>query len=232
VDILTALEGPQQHGILGQGRHHPQLDLAVVRVQQHPARLGHEGSANGTALLGADGNVLEIGIAGGQAPRGDCGLVQPGVEAAGHGIHQRREGLDVGPQKLLHLAVDQELGGDLPILALGEFRQDVLIRGRSLGLVRALEDGEAQLVVEDLPQLGRAVEVEGLSRQFQHPGLRSIPLPVEVLGDGGEHLHIEPHAHQFQLRQDLHQGQIHLVIEPFQVQPWEHGLQFVAELQR
>ena len=62
MDVLAALEGPQQDRVLGQGGHHPQLDLAVVGVQQDPAGLGHEGAADGPALLGAHRDVLQVGI--------------------------------------------------------------------------------------------------------------------------------------------------------------------------
>ena len=232
VDVLARLEGGQQHRVLGQGRGHPQLDLAVVRIQQHPAGLGHEGAADGPALLGADGDVLQVGIAGSQAPGGHGGLVQAGVYAARHGVHHLRQGLHVGAQQLHHLPVAQQLPGDLGALGLRQLLEHVLVGAGGLGLPSELHRLVAQLPEQDTAKLGGAVEVEGLARELKDSCLCSFSLAMHAHGELGKDIQVKPHTVGFQGRQHLHQRQVHLLVEAPQPVIREHDLQLVAELQR
>jgi hypothetical protein len=68
VDVGAAREGLLQLRHVGHVRGQAKLDLAVVGAQQHMARLGDEGVADAAADLGADRDVLEVGVGRGQPP--------------------------------------------------------------------------------------------------------------------------------------------------------------------
>jgi phosphoglycolate phosphatase len=63
MDIFAGAEGGEQALVAGQMRHDAQLDLRIVRGQHPAARLGHEGAADAPALVAADRDVLQVGIA-------------------------------------------------------------------------------------------------------------------------------------------------------------------------
>ena len=82
-------------------RQHAQLDLRVVRRDQHVSRIGDEGAPDLPAELGPDRNVLQIRVAAAQpSGRGD-GLIEAGVNAAGVGVDQLRQRVDVGALQFL-----------------------------------------------------------------------------------------------------------------------------------
>ncbi len=60
---------------------HPQLNLAVVGVHQKAARLGGEEPAHPAPRLGADGDILHIGLQRGDAAGAGFSLVEGGVDA-------------------------------------------------------------------------------------------------------------------------------------------------------
>ena len=81
-------EGLAQLRNIGDVGEHAQLDLAVVGGDKLGAGRGDEGGADLPALLGADGNVLQIGIGGGKPAgrRRSQGVTR--VDAAGLGIDE------------------------------------------------------------------------------------------------------------------------------------------------
>ena len=88
----------------------PQLDLRVVGGQQLPARLaGDERRADFAAFLGADGDVLQVRVAGAEPARGGDDLVERRVDAARFGVDHRRQRVDVGVLELRVLAVLDDL---------------------------------------------------------------------------------------------------------------------------
>ena len=60
VDIVAVLEGGYHVFVLSDMGEHPQLDLRVVRVNEHPVLTRAEEFAHFLAKLGADGNILQI----------------------------------------------------------------------------------------------------------------------------------------------------------------------------
>ena len=62
MNVDPIAEGLFQLRHIGDMSGEPQLDLAVVGRQQHMAGLGDKGAADATALLGADRDVLQVGI--------------------------------------------------------------------------------------------------------------------------------------------------------------------------
>ena len=77
-----------EDGVAGEVGEQAQLDLRVVGDQEGPAGCGDEGGADLAAELGADGDVLEVGVGGGEAAGGGAGWIEGGVEAAGRGMRQ------------------------------------------------------------------------------------------------------------------------------------------------
>src|SRR3546814_1616076 len=68
-----------------------QLDLRVVAREQLAPRRRDEGLADAAAVLAADRDVLQVGIARRQAPGRRARLVVAGVHAAGVGIDHLRQ---------------------------------------------------------------------------------------------------------------------------------------------
>ena len=101
VDVLAGAERLDQRLFAGQVREHAQLDLRVVGGDQHVARRGDERAPDLAAELGADRDVLQVRVGAAQAPGGGDGLVEAGVHAAGLGMHQQRQRVDVGALQLV-----------------------------------------------------------------------------------------------------------------------------------
>ena len=86
VDVVAVLEGVDHGFVAADGGHDAELDLGVVGAEEEPAgTTGDEGFADLATVGGADGDVLEIGIAGGEAAGGGEELVKVGVNATGDG---------------------------------------------------------------------------------------------------------------------------------------------------
>ena len=166
VDILAFAEGVDQRRVPGEMRHQPQLDLAVVRVQQHPALPGQEGAADLPALLRAHGDILQVRLRGGDPPGGGGGLVKGGMHPA-LSVHQGQQALHIGAVQLHQLAVAQQ--------GLDDLRRDgpQLLQHLHRGGIAAgglLAVGQLQLLKEHLAQLLGAVQVEGMTRRRRSPG--------------------------------------------------------------
>ena len=71
-----------------------------------------EGFADFAAEFAADGDVLEVGVAGGEAAGGGDVLVEVGVDALVVGGDVVGEGVDVGGLELGGLAIEEDVGGD------------------------------------------------------------------------------------------------------------------------
>jgi hypothetical protein len=108
VDVLVVPEGLDQHCVGREMGQQAQFDLRVVGGEQHPARVRHESRADVTPEVATDGDVLQIGIRGREAPGGRAGGIERGVDAAGR-IHQQRQRVDVGALELGELAIVEDL---------------------------------------------------------------------------------------------------------------------------
>ena len=100
VNVLPRAEGFHQCVVAGKVRHQAKLNLAVIRVQQYPARA----RTDFLALLRADGDVLQIRLAGRNAPGGGGDLVEGGVYAPGR-VRQAQQTLDVSRIELRQLPI-------------------------------------------------------------------------------------------------------------------------------
>ena len=86
VDVVAVLEGVDHGFVATNGGHDAEFDLGVVGAEEEPAfATGDEGFADLASVGGADGDVLKIGIAGGEATGGGEELMEVGVDATGDG---------------------------------------------------------------------------------------------------------------------------------------------------
>src|SRR5271165_973670 len=89
VDVVAAAVGFDQQRVGGEVGEQAELDLRVVGGEEQVAGFGDEGGANLAAQLGADGNVLQVGIDGGEASGGRAGHVEGGVQTTRARVQQR-----------------------------------------------------------------------------------------------------------------------------------------------
>ena len=83
MQILAGAKRLDESGVLGQVRHDPHLDLAVVGGHQLRIAVTHtERVADPAAGFGADRDVLQVRVGRRQPPGGGDGLVERGVDAA------------------------------------------------------------------------------------------------------------------------------------------------------
>ena len=139
-------------GNVGDVREHAQLDLAVVGRDQLRALLGDEGGADLAAFLGADRDVLQVGLGRGEAARRGGAERVAGVDAPRVGVDVGRQRVGVGRAQLGELAplehrVDQlarvvgqllvggeiveQAGARLPLAGLGALAARQLAAGRT-----------------------------------------------------------------------------------------------------
>ena len=216
VDVLPRAEGLHQGLVPGEVRHEPQLNLAVVRVQEHPALSRHKGPANLPALGGAHGNVLQIRLAGGDAPGGRGHLVKGGMDAP-LGAHQAQQALDIGAVELGELAVAQQrvddLRGNVP-----EILQH--LRGGGIALLGLFPVGQLQTVKEHLPQLLGAVQVEvPHPRRLIHLLPAGLNLGGVALAQGAQGVPVYGEARLLHAEEHVAQGQFDFLEQLFHPVP-------------
>src|SRR6185437_2113154 len=97
-------------GVTGHVREDPQLDLRVVRGEQHEVgATGDERSSNAATEWRADRDVLKVRVLAREpAGRGDR-LIEGGVQPARVGIDERAKTFGVRRAELLDLAVLEDL---------------------------------------------------------------------------------------------------------------------------
>ena len=110
VDVLAGAVGVEQQRVLREVRHQAQLDLRVVGGHEDVAGRGDEGGADLAADRGADGDVLQVGVGGGEASGGGADLVEGGVDAA-FGVGEVGKRVEVGALELGELAVLEDERG-------------------------------------------------------------------------------------------------------------------------
>ncbi len=145
----------------------------------------------------ADRDVLQVRVGGREPPGGGHRLVEGGVDAAGLGIHELGQSVDVGRLQLLHRAVVED-----PARQLVDERQlleHVLGGGGGARLGGLLAALQAEPVEEHLAQLHGRVDVELALGE-------NVDLGRERLELG---LHLAAHARE-ELGVDLHAGPLHV----------------------
>ena len=164
VNVLAIGEGVAQRRHIGHMRRQPQLDLAIVGRQDDIAGLGDEGVADLPPDFGADRDILQIGIGGGQAAGLRPGQRIAGMDPAAILVDLRLQRVGIGGFELRQLPPFQHLGGDRRALRLELFKdRDVGRIGAGLALLAALV---THLVEQDPAQLLGRSDREGLPRNL------------------------------------------------------------------
>ena len=171
--------------------HEAELDLRVVGGHEQVAGRGDEGGANLAAERGADGDVLQVGVGGGEAAGGGADLVEGGVDAA-FGVDQLRQRVEVGGAELGELAVFEDERGDGVVL--GELFEDVLRGGDDFALAVLHGLGQVHLVEEDVAELLGRVDVEAVAGRLAGGAWAASPAGEDALGEG-VHLDGEARGH-------------------------------------
>ena len=74
MDVFAVAEGFEKNGVFGEMGQNAQLNLGVVGRQKMPLLAvdlgGNEGAPHLAAEFGADGDILEVGVAAGHAACG------------------------------------------------------------------------------------------------------------------------------------------------------------------
>ena len=138
VDVFVALVSAHQQRVTREVGQKAQFDLGIIGGKQLCAGRGGEGGANLAAQLGADGNVLQIRIDGGEpACRRRRGL-ERGVHAR-LGIGQQRQRIDVIRFELGEVAIFEDQAGYFMLLR--QIFEHVLRRGDGFALAAAGRGG-------------------------------------------------------------------------------------------
>src|SRR5260370_41275677 len=132
-------------------RHDAQLDLRVIRGQQYLSLLRDEGGANLPPQLGADRNVLQVGIARTEPPRGRAGLRKAGVQSPGSRMDQSRKRVHIRRLELGDFPVLDDLRGKRALR--GQFLENVSGGGAPFCL-SATRAGRRDLVREKVVEHG------------------------------------------------------------------------------
>ncbi len=103
--VLALTERLAQSLVAAQMGHYPQLYLTVVGREQYIVTIGHKSLAYMTALLVADGYVLQIGIGRAETSGGGDSLIVGGVNTARSRIYQLGQSLHVCGEQLFHASV-------------------------------------------------------------------------------------------------------------------------------
>ncbi len=129
VDVFVVLEGAEECGFEGVVGEDAEFDLGVVGGKEEVVLGvgGDESGADAGALVGSDGDILEVWIGAGESSGGGAGLVEGGVDAAGLGIDEVVEAVEVGVDEFDEGAVFEDETGDF--MFGGEFFEDFDVGG-------------------------------------------------------------------------------------------------------
>ena len=136
-----------------------QLDLAIVGRDELAPFGRDEGASDLAPLLGADRNVLQVGLGRRQAPSGRRGERVGRVNAASRRIDEARQRVGVGRLELGDLAPFEHARRQL--MAFGGQVFEHARRGRPGAGRGLLAAGQAHLAEQDVAELFRRSGIEG-----------------------------------------------------------------------
>jgi hypothetical protein len=205
VEVLTRLERRDQVGVGGQVRHDPHLDLAVVGRQQALVALPHhERLADAAPRLGADRDVLQVGVGRREPAGGRDQLVEGGVDAP-VGADRLAQPLDGGAQPA-GVPVGQQVHEEGVLGLVVQTLQRLGISGPAglgaLGLrhLQLLEQHHLQLLGRAQVDLLADLLVRGVGRvAHQHREVVLEPLEVRVVDRDPRPFHVGEHRDQREL---------------------------------
>src|SRR5579863_6632334 len=94
-------------------RQNTQLDLGIVRRQQHTARRSDECRPNFASELRPYGNILQVWVRRAQPPRRSPRLAELRMKASRNRVNELRQGVGIGGFHLGKLAMLQYFPGEL-----------------------------------------------------------------------------------------------------------------------
>ena len=112
VDVEPVLERFHELRDVGHVREHAELDLAVVGGDELVPLVGDEGAADRAAFLGADRDVLQVRLGGGEPAGRGRGERVVGVDAAGLRVDVAGDRVGVGGLQLRELPPVDDLSRD------------------------------------------------------------------------------------------------------------------------
>ena len=196
VDILAAQKRLPHRLVARDVGEQPQLDLAVVRVHEHIAALGHEHPPQLAAERRARRDILQIRLGGAEPPRG------------GHGHLEARAHAPVRPDDLQQsVAISRfQLGvltvlqhvGDNGVLPAQLFKH---IRVRRPAGLRLFAVRQAETVEKHLAELLGGVDVEAPVGLLVNALLQRFQLRVHRRAEVRERLRVHAHARKLHLRE-------------------------------
>ncbi len=204
--VLAADEDLLEHGLVGDERHDPQLDLRVVGADEDVAGRRLEAAADLATELGPHRHVLQVGV-GRREPAGGRSRLHEGRVDARLGVGQLRQHVEVGLHELVELTPALDRGDDLVLCA--DRLQHARV-GREAGLAAALAR-QAELVEQDRAKLLGRPDRELLAGQAEDLALEVGDLVQHACADQREALLVEPHAGDLHVAQHRDERQLDLV---------------------
>ncbi len=171
MNILALFERVLERGHVGHVRGQTQFDLAIVRRQDDIAGFGDEGMADLPADLGADRDILQIGIGRGQAAGLGAGQRVAGMNPAGVAVNLLLQRVGIGRFELGKLAPFQHQPANGRA-----FRLELLQHGDVGGVGAALallSPFEAHFIEQHDAQLLRGSDGEGMAGEFVDFGFKA-----------------------------------------------------------
>ena len=213
VDVLVALEGADERGVLRDVGHDAQLDLGVVGGEE--LRLlsdvaGDESAADLSADIAADGDVLQIGVAGREAAGGSARLVELRVDALRLGVDEERERVEIRRLELGQFAVAEDEVDDRMDAA---HRLERVLVGGVRAALETARLGQADLVEEHLGELSRRADVEFVADVLVDLFFEAVDLLRERLPHLVERARVDGDAGQLHAREDEDQRHLDVVEE-------------------
>lgn len=208
VDVLPAAEGRDHGLIIGNMRQQAQLDLTVVRVDEHLAGRGHEHVADLRAELAAHGDVLQVRLGGRQASCRRDGHLEVRVDApVGRDLLEQPVG--IGGLELREHAVVEDLVNDR-VLAAQLFEHGGIRAPAGLGLFPGREH---ELVKQHVAELLWRLDIERLARAGPNALLQLLDGAREALAEIIQRLAVHEKARVLHARQHRAQRQLDVRIE-------------------
>ena len=211
-------------------RQRAEVYLRVVGGEQLPLGppLGNERTAHAQPKLGAHRYVLELGVVARQPPCRRTRLVIRRVDAARAQVHLERQRVHVGRLQLRKSTVVQDVIDDRVDVA--ESLQDRRV-GR-VALLRLASARQPPFLEQQVPELGRRVDVELVPHCLVRRPLRRLDLNDQLLVELRQHRCVDGYAVDLDLRQHRHERHRVVTVERREAVPLEIRRQRAHELER
>ena len=202
VDVLTTLEGGNHRFVTTHGRHEAEFHLGVVGREQNPICIArHEGGTDALATFGANRDVLQVGIRGGEAARIGQRLMEGGVDTAINGRDVFGQTVNVGILELDASTPIEEKVNDGMLIAL---LKEQLFVGGELTACRAFDIGvELEFAKEEFADLFGRGEVDAGACVVADGQFQTEDFALQFVTECAQGCQINANASAFHLEQDV-----------------------------